>query len=740
MATPMLVSGTALIGAVLGVAALPSATTVMLLLLTAVTALFVVPLTVLGAGVTGSAAVVATVLFLVSGLLPRITGQIAVLVPSGPDTGAPVLDSGDVADIVRRGNGLLTFLSVVTGTVLSAALVILTFSRGGAALTLVAVVGIGLLLQAGSVRVLSAVVPQLVPGVLGLLALAVRLPEYLFDSRVAGPLTAFAFGAVLVVCGLFLAFGAALRPVEEERPAWPAGLATMLAVVALPLAAGVFGFFGWLANLGAACDRRSARLQPVRRRPSGAHVLKERAARGARRLGQSPHHRRRGQERGPRCCDHRAGRYVHRKPGAGQGRQPGRQGRRAADRRPRAGRHRLRGPRRAARCHPRRRLTQGSGRAAARRRTGAAGLRDHRRPDRGRRRRGALLSGCSVRRAEGTAVHLSGTSRTTAENLSIGSCTGDGLVVADEARAELTDALVDGATGHGVLLTAGAHATLTRCGIRASGGAAFVADGHASAALRECRLHDTGGQGVWVRGNAGRTAGEESPGREDRASTGSAPRRGRAGRGAAARLRGLPHRGRRRAGGRRQRGAAGRLPRAPHDGRRGPRQGRGHGRVDLRTRRGRREHRPGRQRAGRATAHGCTFARAGANGLYAVDEAEVSLTDCTVRDTAYTAVHLGGSARVRLRDCVVSGSPECGVRVTGRAELLADDCEVTGAVLAGCGSRTATPPCAAAASPAGVTGCGCKPGTGRCWPTATSAARARPASGSAAVPAACWRT
>lgn len=248
--TPMLVAGGAVLGALAALVALPAPATVVLQLLTLAAALFIVPLTAFHAGVTGSAAAVAMVLFLLTGLLPRITSQIAVLVPAGPDTGAPALDSGDVADIVRRGNGLLTFLSVVTGTVLAAALITLTLSRGVCGLLLVACVSVGLLLQAGSVRVLTAVIPQLAAGVVGLLALAVRVPEYVLDSRAAGPLAAFAVGVVLVACGIFLAFGAALRPVEQERPTWPGALATFLVVVSLPLAAGVFGLFGRLANLG----------------------------------------------------------------------------------------------------------------------------------------------------------------------------------------------------------------------------------------------------------------------------------------------------------------------------------------------------------------------------------------------------------------------------------------------------------------------------------------------------------
>lgn len=250
VATPVLVAVGAVLGALIGLVALPAPATVVLQLLTLVAALFAVPLVALHAGLTGSAAVVAVALFLTAGLLPRAAGQIAVLVPSGPDTGTPALDSADVAAVVRRSNGLLTLLSAVTGVFLAAALLTLSASHGVCALVLAACVSVGLLLQAASVRVLTAVVPQLAAGVLGLLALTVRVPLYVFDSRLAGPLAAFGAGVVLVACGLFLAFGAALRPIEPERPSWPGALTTFLCVAGLPLAAGVFGLFGWLANLG----------------------------------------------------------------------------------------------------------------------------------------------------------------------------------------------------------------------------------------------------------------------------------------------------------------------------------------------------------------------------------------------------------------------------------------------------------------------------------------------------------
>ncbi|MFJ9942972.1 right-handed parallel beta-helix repeat-containing protein [Streptomyces erythrochromogenes] len=306
----------------------------------------------------------------------------------------------------------------------------------------------------------------------------------------------------------------------------------------------------------------------------------------------------------------------------------------------------------------------------------------------------ALLTGCSVRQAEGAALWLTGTSRTVLEGLSVHGCTGDGLVAGDEARVELTDALLDGATGRGVVLTAGSHATLTRCEIRGTGAAALLAEGHAGAVLRECRLHEAGGQGVWLRGAAGRRAGADgSPVRDHDPhprNRGSALPRGvepPTPRGApGVRLRGCEIFRTAGAGVLADGGSAVLLDgcHVHHTS----------GAAVLVTAEAAAELRAVRavdcedtaivvSGSGAVAAYDSTFARTAANGLYAVGEAEVSLVGCTVRDTAYSALHLGGGARADVRGCTVADSPEYGMRVTERAELLAEDCAVTGAGLAG---------------------------------------------------------
>ncbi|MEW2519467.1 right-handed parallel beta-helix repeat-containing protein [Actinacidiphila alni] len=294
-----------------------------------------------------------------------------------------------------------------------------------------------------------------------------------------------------------------------------------------------------------------------------------------------------------------------------------------------------------------------------------------------------VLSGCSVRQAEGAAVRLTGTSRTTLDRLTVGGCAGDGLVVEDEAAAELTDSLVDGATGRGVVVAAGAHAELTRCEIRDSGRAAVLVEGHATAVLRATRLYEAGGRGVWTRGTAGRVTGPAGDGFRTAGAGGEAAR-GEVSQGV--RLHDCEIF--RTAGGGvlAEDGSAVLLD--------GCHIHHTTGAAVLVTGEALAELVSVRavdcadtalvvSATARAAARDCTFARTGANGLYATGDAEVALTGCTVRDTAYTAVHLGGAARVTVTDGAVGGSAEYGVRVTERAELLADGCEVNDVELAG---------------------------------------------------------
>jgi hypothetical protein len=85
--------------------------------------------------------------------------------------------------------------------------------------------------------------------VVGLVALAIQDPVYLLYVTAPAP--------VLITCGVaavVLAIGFVLtaQPVEtfDERPSWLVTAGTVLSVVSVPLAVGVFGVFSQLAEIG----------------------------------------------------------------------------------------------------------------------------------------------------------------------------------------------------------------------------------------------------------------------------------------------------------------------------------------------------------------------------------------------------------------------------------------------------------------------------------------------------------
>jgi type VII secretion integral membrane protein EccD len=250
--TPVLVCVAASVGALAGMVALPAVSTVVLMILTTITAVFTIPLVAGHAGMTASAALVGTAIFLAVSVLPWVNSRIAILVPGEHDVSGPAVDGEDVARVVGRGNRLLIFLSVLTSAVMTVCLLLLSASADPFAFGLLACVSVGLLLQATSVRLLAAVAPQLAAGTVGLIALAVRLPEVAFGMPTLGPAIALLSGLVLAGVGLTLAFSTTLRPssIDDERPQWPASVAVLLSVASIPLTVGVFGVYDTLANLG----------------------------------------------------------------------------------------------------------------------------------------------------------------------------------------------------------------------------------------------------------------------------------------------------------------------------------------------------------------------------------------------------------------------------------------------------------------------------------------------------------
>jgi ATPase family associated with various cellular activities (AAA)/Right handed beta helix region/AAA lid domain len=296
----------------------------------------------------------------------------------------------------------------------------------------------------------------------------------------------------------------------------------------------------------------------------------------------------------------------------------------------------------------------------------------------------AALRNCDVSGAEGTAIRLTGTSRTVIDDCGVRACGGDGVTADDDARVECTGTHIADAAGRGVHLAGAARGRFTRCEVRDVGAAAVHADGRSALVMRDCRLHDTGAEGVRLSGAAGRRATDgDGDGRRRDAASAEEPDTSRAhaillGRCEIFRTAG--------AGLLAEDEAAAVLDDCHvHDtGRTGILAG-DSGALELNGVRVVDVADSGLAVTGAATvrAQSGAIARTAANGVFAKGAADVTLTGGEIHDTAFTAVHLAGGARAALTGCRIRDTPEYGIRVCERAELTADDTRVQDAGMTG---------------------------------------------------------
>ncbi|MER5464643.1 type VII secretion integral membrane protein EccD [Streptomyces sp. NPDC002668] len=198
-----------------------------------------------GANGAESAAVVAALAMGSLGVVPMLSGHLVALsAPPGEDSA-----TGEaIPELVRRGRRVLAGLTQLLSAALIPALVLLATSDDAYGLVLAVCVSGALLLRAGQLKITAAVLPAVVAGTTGLLAVAISAPGELGAPDWAGPLAGLLAGAVMLGAGLIRAF-----PEGEptgERPAWISGLSSTLALAAVPLAVGVFGVFGRLMEMG----------------------------------------------------------------------------------------------------------------------------------------------------------------------------------------------------------------------------------------------------------------------------------------------------------------------------------------------------------------------------------------------------------------------------------------------------------------------------------------------------------
>jgi type VII secretion integral membrane protein EccD len=239
------------IGAFAAYLAAPAITTMVLQAICALGLVLTVPLALLRVDLLEATAVVAVALFLVVGTLPRIAAQIAA-VPPGP------VEMEDVAGAVRRVQGLLILLNALCCLVIAACLTVLAGSRDWYALGLALSLSLALLCRATSARLRAVVAAVLISGSAGLVGLSIRAPAAVLDligssapPGWTGPLAALWAGVIVVWSGLVMCFRSSLQQTDfDERWRWPAGVATFLGMISVPLAVGVFGAFDALVRAG----------------------------------------------------------------------------------------------------------------------------------------------------------------------------------------------------------------------------------------------------------------------------------------------------------------------------------------------------------------------------------------------------------------------------------------------------------------------------------------------------------
>ncbi|WP_372346725.1 EsaB/YukD family protein [Streptomyces sp. KL116D] len=204
-----------------------------------------------GADLTLSAGVVAVLLLGLLAVAPTATGHLVALAGGAPGAAdrEPAGRGPDVTELAWQARRLLTGVAVLCALVLTPALVLLAAADDAWPVALCACVSLALLLRAGLLNALGAVLPQLVAGVTGLASCLALAPASFGAPSWAGPAALVLAALAALGLGLARVFGSPDR--VGERPVWMSSLGLFLSVVSVPLALGVFGVFGDLLSLGA---------------------------------------------------------------------------------------------------------------------------------------------------------------------------------------------------------------------------------------------------------------------------------------------------------------------------------------------------------------------------------------------------------------------------------------------------------------------------------------------------------
>ncbi|GGM21393.1 hypothetical protein GCM10010129_77120 [Streptomyces fumigatiscleroticus] len=208
-----------------------------------------VVLSVVGADRVESAAVIVVVLLGVLAVAPTATGHLVALSGGAAvEGGSPAGAEGGVVHMVAEARRLLIGVTIVCCAVAVPALVLLAAASQVWAVALCGTVSFALLLRAGLLNALGAVLPQLAAGGIGLASGLTVAPASFGAPDWLGPVVL----VLLAVASLGLGTARVFGDYDEttERPAWMGSLGLLLSVLSVPLAVGVFGVFGQLQNMG----------------------------------------------------------------------------------------------------------------------------------------------------------------------------------------------------------------------------------------------------------------------------------------------------------------------------------------------------------------------------------------------------------------------------------------------------------------------------------------------------------
>lgn len=243
----------ALAGSIVAYAAVPSASTCTALLTAVLAAAVGSGLAAAKASGISSAAVVAVAAFALLTVTPAAAAWIVAFAwqrAQARRLAAPAdQDADPVETAVNEAASALIVWSGCLAAVLAVTLVPMAASRSPFAVGAAICLSLGLLLRAGTARLTAQVVPLLVAGAAGLLALLAFGPGNLGWPAWVAPVGLPAVGVILVGYGLRRLILDPEAP-AAPRPGWLGGLGSTLGGGGVALAAAALGVFARLVSLG----------------------------------------------------------------------------------------------------------------------------------------------------------------------------------------------------------------------------------------------------------------------------------------------------------------------------------------------------------------------------------------------------------------------------------------------------------------------------------------------------------